>query len=38
MKTKLKPFSVCHSGLIIGELIKAKDIADLLEGLSNIQL
>lgn len=32
MKTKLKPFAVCHSGLIIGELIKAKDISDLIEN------
>jgi hypothetical protein len=32
MKNKLKPFSVCHSGLIVGELFKAIDINDLLEN------
>ena len=32
MKNKLKPFSVCHSGLIIGELFKAKDVSDLIKN------
>lgn len=32
MKNTLKPFAVCHSGLIVGELIKAKDISDLIEN------
>lgn len=29
---KLKSFSVCHSGLFIGEYFKAKNIEDLLEN------
>lgn len=33
MKNTLKPFAVCHSGLIVGELIKAKDISDLIENI-----
>lgn len=32
MKTLLKPFAVCHSSLIIGELFKAKDIDDLIDN------
>lgn len=32
MNNKLKPFSVFHSALIIGELFKAKDIHDLIDN------
>jgi len=32
-KTKLKSFSVCHSGLITGEFFKAKSVLNLMERL-----
>lgn len=31
-KVKLKPFSVSQNGMILGEVIKAKDLNDLLEN------